>query len=97
MFVIEDEIHAEPQGKYASFDEAIAELRRRSQIPWDHPPNAAPCRGWTSCGREYVIIEYDDSRLDWEELRRVDVLRVSSSGVRWSQDFESDGGEGSES
>lgn len=37
IFVIGDEIHAEQSGEYSSFDEALDELRRRADIPWDQP------------------------------------------------------------
>jgi hypothetical protein len=89
MFVIEDEIHAEQDDEYASFDEALAELRRRARVPWDQPPNQAPCTSWPTCEREYVIIEYDDSRQPWIELQRRFVLNVSSSGVKWAVGWES--------
>jgi hypothetical protein len=87
MFVIEDDIHAEPHGRYATFDEALAELRRLSRIPWGQPPNIAPCASWRRCGREYAIVD-DDSRPPWEELRRVYVLNISSRGVTWSNGFQ---------
>jgi hypothetical protein len=83
MFVIEDEFHAEHDGRYASFDDAIAELRRRATIPWDQPPNAAPCMSWETCRREYVVIEFDESQSPWKELRRVPVLEMSADGVKW--------------
>src|SRR5262245_19647434 len=88
MFVIEDERHAEPQGRFASFEQAIAELRRRAKIPWDEEPNRAPCTDWPSCGRSYEVIEYDDSAVPWKKLRSVAVLDVSASGVKWSRGFE---------
>lgn len=88
MFVIEDQLHAEPQGHFASFQEAIDELKRRSGIPWDEAPNCAPCASWSTCGRDYEIIEYDDSQLPWRELRRVAVLNITSSGIKWSAGFE---------
>jgi hypothetical protein len=88
MFVIEDEIHAEWHSQYASFEEAVAELRRRATIAWDQPPNVAPCMSWKTCGREYVIIEFDDSQSPWKELRRVPVFEVSATGVKWSSGFE---------
>jgi hypothetical protein len=94
MFVIEDEIHAEWQGRYASFEEAIGELQRRAAVPWNLPPNVAPCMSWKTCGREYVIIEFDDSLLPWKPLRRVCVLEVSSSGVKWSSVYEGKGEKG---
>jgi hypothetical protein len=88
MFVIEDERHAEPQGEYSSFEQAIAELKRRANIPWDQDPNRAPCTSWLTCGRTYEVIEYDDSHSPWKELRRVAMLEVSASGVKWSGGFE---------
>jgi hypothetical protein len=88
MFVIEDEIHAEQHGQFSSFDEALAELRRAAKIPWDEAPNLAPCTSWRTCGREYVILEYDDSSTPWKVLRCVPVLNVSASGVKWSSGFE---------
>jgi hypothetical protein len=88
MFVIEDEIHAEPQGEFASFDEALAELRRRASVPWDRRPNVAPCLSWKTCGRSYEIIEYDTSRVPWREIRSVAVLEVSAAGAKWASGFE---------
>jgi hypothetical protein len=82
--MIEDERHAEPQGRFASFQQAIDELKRRAAIPWDEDPNRAPCMNWQTCGRSYALIEYDDSVLPWKELRRVAVLEVSEAGVKWS-------------
>jgi hypothetical protein len=44
MFIIEDEQHAEPQsGEFESIADALAELKRRAMLPWDQPPNVAPC------------------------------------------------------
>jgi hypothetical protein len=43
---------------------------------------------WATCGREYAVVEYDDSHSPWKELRRVSVLQVSASGVEWSGDLE---------
>jgi hypothetical protein len=88
MFVIEDEIHAEHHGQFRTFDEALAELRRRAKTPWDEAPNEAPCISWPTCEREYVILEFDDSNTPWKELRRVPVLNVSASGVKWASGFE---------
>ena len=89
MFVIEDEFHAEWIGKFSSFEHAIAELRRIALLPRDGAPNQPPCMNWETCGREYSVVEYDDSHSPWQEVRRVSVLRVSASGVEWSSGFES--------
>lgn len=69
MFIIEDEQHAEPQeGKYDTIESAIAEFKRRSEIPWDSSPNRCPCMGWEKCQRKYEIIEYNDSSIPWKSF-----------------------------
>jgi hypothetical protein len=83
-FIIDDERHAERQGEYQDFDQALAELKRRAKIPWNQPPNVAPCTGWRTCGRMYEVVEYDDSETPWKQLRRTLVLEVSASGVKWA-------------
>jgi|HubBroStandDraft_5_1064220.scaffolds.fasta_scaffold39334_6 hypothetical protein len=80
LFVIEDELHSEQHGEFPSFIQAIDELRRRAAIPWNQEPNRAPCTSWKTCGRRYEVIEYDNA----EEVRRVSVLEVFASGVKWS-------------
>jgi hypothetical protein len=88
VFVIEDDLHAEPQGQFPSFEHAIEELKRRATIPWDEHPNRAPCTSWSTCGRAYEVIEYDNSETPWKELRRIAVLAVSGKEVRWLIDPE---------
>jgi hypothetical protein len=88
IFVIEDERHAEPQAKFACFADAVAELRLRSRIPWDEPPNHAPCTSWRTCGRVYEVIEYDDAQERWKEVRHIPALEISATGVKWAQEFD---------
>ncbi|AGY56375.1 hypothetical protein GKIL_0128 [Gloeobacter kilaueensis JS1] len=84
MFIIEDDNHAETQaGRFASFDEALAELQRRSCLPWNEPPNRAPCTSWRTCGRQYVIVECDTSVRPWEPIQSHTVLEISAAGVKW--------------
>jgi hypothetical protein len=84
MFKIEDQIHAEPQdGAFSSFAEAMAELRHRATLPWDIPPNVAPCTNWRTCGRRYEIVEYDGSSLPWKELSRTEILELGPARLRW--------------
>jgi hypothetical protein len=83
MFVIKDEAHAEPQGRFQTRQQAIAELQRRAAIPWSEEPNRAPCTNWLNCGRRYELVEYDDSVLPWKELSRNLILEISATGVRW--------------
>lgn len=84
MFIIEDELHSEWQkGQYATFADALSELKRRSAIPWNKAPNLAPCTNWQNCGRNYEIIEFDDTVSPWNELSRTAVLEVRASGIKW--------------
>jgi hypothetical protein len=87
MFVIEDEAHAEPQGEFDALESAVAELRRRAEIPWDRAPNLAPCVDWKTCGRRYEIVEYDSAETPWREIRRLHALDVSAGGARWAAAF----------
>lgn len=84
MFVIEDEVHCDWHGQYATFDAAVAELSRRAILRWDEPPNMAPCTNWQTCERQYVVIEFDDTQTPWKELRRIPALKVAAPGVEWS-------------
>jgi hypothetical protein len=88
MIQIEDEIHAESNGQFPTFADAMAELRRRAEIPWDAEPNRAPCTGWKKCGREYALVEYDDCATHWKKLRSLLVLKISSRGVVWTDNAE---------
>ncbi|MCQ3827854.1 hypothetical protein HXX02_00190 [Microbulbifer elongatus] len=87
-FVIEDECHAEWQCEFNSFKEAMSELRRRSNIPWDSEPNICPCTGWKNCERLYTVTEYIVGDESFKPQSEVEVLRVSSKGVVWLNDFE---------
>lgn len=88
MFVVEDDLHAERVGQFGTREEAMAEVRRLANIPWDKPPNVAPCTDWKTCGRSYEIIEYDTSRKPWRELGREATLDVSAAGVRWLKEMD---------
>ncbi len=85
IFVIEDESHAEQIGEFGTFDDALAEVRRRAEMPWDQPPNAAPCTTWKTCGRKYEIVEYDASQTPWRQLSRTRILEVSAEGPKWEK------------
>ena len=88
MIVIDDGIHCEHDGRFNTFEDAVAELRRRAAIPWDQEPNRAPCTSWRKCGREYHLLKYDDAQTPWKLLRGVPVLNVSAKGVEWIEGFE---------
>ena len=85
MFIIEDADHAEWQGEFSDFRDALAELKRRAEIPWDERPNRAPCTSWKTCGRSYEVIEFDTMHIPWKELNRTLVLEVSASSIEWNE------------
>jgi hypothetical protein len=88
-FILEDETHAAWLGEFTSFAEAMRELKRLAGLPWDQPPNLAPCQSWRTCGRTYVLVEYETSSEPWTELRRMPVLEVDAEGARWDPPFDS--------
>ena len=83
LFVVEDELHAEQQGEYATLAEAQAELERRATSLWDREPNRCPCTSWRTCARRYQITEQDDSSRPWRQLSRTPYLEVSAEGAKW--------------
>jgi hypothetical protein len=86
VVVIEDSLHDEQHGDFSDIAAAVAELKRRAEIPWDQNPNVAPCTSWRTCGRAYELVEYDESHEPRKELRRVPILEVSAAGARWLVD-----------
>jgi len=89
MYVIEDELHSEHIGQFPTLELALAELRRLAALPWDQAPNQAPCTSWATCGRAYELIEYDSASESSRALRRIPALTVSSRGVVWAADMQS--------
>jgi hypothetical protein len=88
VFVIEDELHADELGQFASFEQAVAEIRRIALVPWGTPPNIVPCAGgMTSCERHYEIREFDSRAKPWKMTQRIDAARIEANGERWVADF----------
>jgi hypothetical protein len=84
MYFIEDSRHAEmDRAQYSTFSEALAEIKRRASIPWNQPPNIAPCTSWNTCGRLYEIVEYDVSTTPWKEMSRVPIVDITAEGIEW--------------
>jgi hypothetical protein len=84
IYIIEDEAHAEVQtGEFSSLDAALAEIRRRAEVPWGSNPNRPPCTNWIDCSRRYEIVEYDTSQAQWSEMRRIPALEISGRGITW--------------
>jgi hypothetical protein len=83
LWLIEDERHAEPCGEFMTRQDAMAELQRRADLPWDAQPNVAPCMSWRTCGRFYELIEFDGAFEVYQEKSRVLVLSVTATGAHW--------------
>lgn len=83
LFVIEDELHAEPVGEFDGRADAIAELQRLAGTPWNVAPNVCPCRRRQTCARRYHLIEYDTAQTPWRQLSNVPALEVSAAGTSW--------------
>ncbi len=84
MFIIEDDFHAEYiSEELGTFDSALSELHRISEIPFGNVPNRPPCANWRNCRRDYHIVEYDDSQVPWILLSNLKVLEISETGVKW--------------
>lgn len=81
MFVIEDDEHAEELGRYPHRVDAISGLRRLAQLPWDEDPNRAPCQSWQTCGRSYVLIEYDISSTPWRQIDTTEIFQIGPAGI----------------
>ena len=73
---------------FGSFENALAELRRRADIPWNENPNLAPCKSWQVCGRKYVIAEYDNSITPVEIGSTGECAQYFGKGVEWEIDFD---------
>lgn len=83
MFVIEDEVHAEPGMEFATEADALAEMQRLAALPWNEPPNLPPCQSWRTCGRRYWLVEYDVRGTPWRRLASRAMLEISSTGACW--------------
>ena len=69
IFVINDEAHGDWSGEFSNFEAALQDLKARAKLPWDQKPNLCPCMSWKTCGRNYEIIEYDESDGEpWKEI-----------------------------
>ncbi len=90
-FSIEDDVHAEWQGDFETFDAAIIELQRRAALTWDAPPNQCPCTGWKTCERIYTITEFIVGDETFTPQNLYEVLSISSRGVKWLKGFENYG------
>ena len=83
VFSIEDILHSEILDEFDSFDKAIAKLKEISELPWDNVIVRPPCTSWLKCERNYVINEWDDSKILKKLLKSTPILKVSAKGAKW--------------
>ena len=88
-FFVYDEIHAELQGEFATFEEALQAIRAWAKLPWDAEPNRAPCQQWRTCGRNYEIREYHAAATD-ELIANTEICEIRASGVVWAVEPDQD-------
>lgn len=86
-FVIEDSIHLDQHGTFPSLDAALEKLRHFARAPWDERPNRAPCLHWEGCGRDYEILDYDDSDSPSKLNARIPAVAISRDAVTWHSPF----------
>ena len=83
MFILEDDFHAEQIDRFDTYEAALNRIKELSNIPWDIEPNKCPCESWEKCGREYVIVEYEQKGDALFEKNRNKILNISSAGTDW--------------
>jgi len=83
VFVVDDDMHADRLGEFATIADAWAELRRVASLPFDQEPNQPPCGNWQNCRRSWYIIEYDNTQKPWRQLRTISALEFSAEGPKW--------------
>ncbi len=83
IFVIEDEMHDERFGEFATSAEAWAALRQLVTSPFDQEPNLPPCSKGAACRRTYEIAEYDNAKEPWSQLSRTLAVELSANGTIW--------------
>jgi hypothetical protein len=87
-YIIEDEFHCNICGRYASFKEALAELKRWAELPWGEGGHVAPCQSWKTCHADYIVgVEYD-ALLQEGHPDPVYVLTLSARGAEWQPPFD---------
>lgn len=82
-FVITDQIHDEDFGTFDSFDEAVLELKKIADIPWNKEPNLSLCESQETCGREYEIVEYNTESEPWQHIKTTPALSVFAELTKW--------------
>ena len=83
-FVIEEEFHAWRYWEYDSFEDALYELSKKADLPWDNEANRCPCISWKNCSMCYRIVKYDTNHKPyWKEVSSQDIVEISSKGVKW--------------
>ncbi|MCC7502930.1 MAG: hypothetical protein IT229_10400 [Flavobacteriales bacterium] len=85
LFIIEDEFHAQQLARHMDKASALVDIKEWSTKPWDEAPNRCPCTSWRTCGRDYVIVEYNTAGRPWIEIARHHVLSISAKGSIWHE------------
>lgn len=82
-YLIEDNVHAIIEWEYNTYNEALNELKRRSNLSWDNEINVAPCISWKTCSKLYVIKKYDTKNTPYKLISEEEILEISSKWIEW--------------
>lgn len=92
-YLIEDDLHADSLGEtYSTLEDALAEVHRIINLPFEQEPHTPPCTSWRQCQREIVIREVRTlpARPKWGRPRTsfvlIPILTTSVNGVVWAEE-----------
>jgi hypothetical protein len=82
-FELRDDLYDEIQGEFQTFSEAVAQACRLAAIPWDAPPNPAPCTSRANCSRNDEIVEQLASDGARQVVDHTSILENGAAGAHW--------------
>lgn len=88
-YFVDDDLHFDVTMPFPTVEEAMAEIRRRVALLYEHEDNESPCISPTCGRREYCIYKCEEGDFPFPgEGRKVHVCTISAEGVVWEDDFE---------
>lgn len=78
-YVISEKYHCWIHWEFDTFEDALCELHRKIDLPWDNEENRCPCTSWKTCSMYYEVCKYNWSHL----LSSEDIVEISSKWVDW--------------
>ena len=67
-YLIEDDFHADSLGEtYSTLEDALAEVHRIINLPFEQEPHSPPCTSWRQCQRE-IVIKRSSNTARWPQV-----------------------------